>query len=117
MATIFAYVLTIVCVLSSLTALPQSLIGGVISRFTNLLVSAFLGAVITWLGINFLWMKFEGNHISILAILLSFGALFIQGNLNYKEINQNAKTLMVAEMWGIIVVGLYVSIKFGIRWY
>lgn len=117
MTTILAYFLTIVCVLFSITAAPQSLIGGIIGRFSNIMVGAFLGSVITWLGINFLWIKFEGGQLSILALLLSLATLFIHGNLRFKELNQNAKTLIAAELWGIIAVGIYVLIKFGTRLY
>lgn len=117
MATIFAYFLTILCVLLGLTSIPQSLIGGLVSRFSNLLLGAFLGSVVTWLALNFLWIKFEGSPLSVLAIVLSLGTIFMHGNLSSKELNQNAKTLMAAEMWGILVVGIYVLAKFGIRWY
>lgn len=98
MATIIAYVITIGCVLFTVTSIIQMLIGGLIGRFSNAMIGAFIGSVITWMLINFLWVKYEGGQIPILALLLSIGTLFLYGSFQNKELNQNAKTLMAAEI-------------------
>lgn len=117
MATTIAYVATLACVLFALTTLLQSLFGGIIGRFTNTMIGSFIGSVLCWLLINFLWVKFEGEQLPILVMVLSLGILLTQGGKNSDGLTEHAKTMMAAEMWGIIAVGIYVLIDFGLRWY
>lgn len=121
MATIIAYIITLVCVFFAITPFLPSLAAGIFGRVAGMgvgmTVGAFTGAILTWLLINFLWMRFEGQQLPVLAMALSFGILSIHGSMSAKELNQNAKTLMVAEMWGIIAVGIFIIAKFGLRWY
>lgn len=117
--TIAFYLGTLFLVLIGLTSAPQSLISGLSTRafgMSFLQIGALLGGLLTWIIINFLWVKIEGGPIPLLLIGLT---LIIMGIiLTRKSLNMLARKNLIAEMWSIIIIGIYIVFQFDyIRWY
>lgn len=116
--TIIAYILTIVLAAFAITSIPVSLLGGIAGRVIGVHLAALLGAVVVWAGINLLWQAFEGGPVPVAALAGSFLALGVHGNAAHDDLNPMAKTLLVAEMWGILSIAVGMAI-FGWppRWF
>jgi len=99
--------------------MPNSILGGLLGRLTsNLYLGSLLGSLLIWYFVDFLWIKFAGGHISVLAFALCFLALTLIHYLSRKELNQNAKTMMAGEQWALILLCIYtLFISDVIRWF
>lgn len=106
---ILGYVILILIQYFSIQAIPVSLIGGIINKVTNnTLFSMLVGGLITWFFINLIWLKVYNHNLPLLAFILSFSFQFIHGNLNNKELTVTSKQMIVAEMWSILLIAIYV---------
>lgn len=117
--TIVAYVVTLLCVYFSITSAPIALLGGIIGRgLGNILIGGLLGAVLTWLGIAWLWKVFEGKPVPILVLAVTFLFLLSHSAIKKDELTQASQWMIAAEQWGIIIVGVIMLLSTeSIRWY
>jgi len=111
------YIITSLLVFFAITQILQSFVGGLIGRFTNLLLGMFLGSLVTWLIIDFLWILIEKGHIPILSLGINILILFVHANIEFKKLTKVSKKMIVAEIWAIISYGIILMIVFRpIRW-
>ena len=118
MATVVAYVLTMLAVFFAITALPQAFIGGLASRAVGRLAGGLLGSILAWLLVDLLWVWLEGAHIPIAALGAALAYIFLHGAISKEELTGPSHWLMAAEAWAIVLVGIYLIIfPADIRWY
>lgn len=118
MATVVAYVSTMVAVFFSITVLPQALIGGLAARAVGPLIGGLLGSVLAWLLVDFLWVWLEGAHVPIAALGAALAYIFLHGAISKDELTGQSHWLMAAEAWAIVLVGIYLMVfPAEIRWY
>lgn len=118
MVTVIAYIITMVAIYFSITALPQMLIVGLLAKVVGILPGALLGSIFAWLIVDLLWFWFAGGHIPIAALCGALGFLFLHGAISKDELTETSRWMMTAEAWAIILVGIVlVVIPNQIRWY
>ncbi len=119
--TIIAYVITALATFFSITSIPQVIVGGLLVRFLGrefLLVASIIGSVVTWLFVSYLWRILEGGTIPLAVLILAICLVIVHGQTEKSKLNQGAKIIMAAEMWGIIIVGIAVGyFAPTVRWY
>jgi hypothetical protein len=116
--TIIAYLTTFIALFFSITSIPQAIIGGLAGRYTGPLFGMLLGSVIAWQLINILWVSFEGGQIPVVVLVSSLLFILTHGFIAKNELTQQSNWMMAAEMWGIILVGIFINIYAdSIRWY
>lgn len=117
-ATIVAYVLTLLAVSFSITAIPQAILGGVFGKLGVPLMGMLMGGVISWIAIDALWYFLEGAHLPFTVFVASFLLLAIHGSISKDKLTEQARWMMAGEMWAIVLVGVgafFLSESF--RWY
>ncbi len=107
---ILGYVVLLLIQYFAIQAIPITLIGGLISRFTNIYVGVLIAGILTWLGINFIWFKVFDYHLPLLAFILSIGFQFWHFKKAQVELTETSKQMVVGEIWTIILVALYILI-------
>ncbi|MEN8176128.1 MAG: hypothetical protein ABFS23_10220 [Pseudomonadota bacterium] len=114
-ATLVAYVATALAVLLSLTEMLQMVIGAVFGRVLGVFTSAFLGSMLVWSLVDFLWIRFEGAHITVTALGGAWLLVFlIRGLLRKKGLKEE----VLAELAAIAVLGGYVVLMSSpVRWH
>ena len=118
MATIVAYVLTLVAVFFSITTLPQVIIGGFAGRAVGPLAGGLLGSIVAWFLVDFLWTWLEGAHIPIAALGAALAFIFVHGVISKEELTEQSQWMMAAEAWAIVLVGIFLLlVPAEIRWY
>lgn len=118
MATVVAYASTMVAVFFGITALPQTIIGGLASRVVGPLVGGLLGSILAWLLVDLLWVWLEGAHVPIAALGAALAYIFLHGTISKQELTEQSRWLMAAEAWAIVLVGIYLIVfPTEIRWY
>jgi len=119
MITIIAYILTLACVFFAITAIPNMIIGGFLGRLSsNPLIGSLLGGVIIWVFIDFLWIVSTANHIPVLVFILSFLILTFHSYSENENLNTNAKYMIAAEQWALVLVCIYTMVSAeNIRWF
>jgi hypothetical protein len=118
MATIIAYALTMVAVFFSITALPQTIIGGLAGRVVGPLAGGLLGSIVAWFLVDFLWVWLEGAHIPLAVLGGALAFIFVHGVISKEELTEQSRWMMTAEAWAIVLVGIYlVVVPAEIRWY
>lgn len=118
--TIAAYIITLLLVFFTITTFLQSILSGLLMRFFKMpmKMSSFFGALGTWISINLLWMLILNTSIPIVILLISMIYLFVHYAVSEQELNNLAKINMVAEFWGILLLGIFIIIYFSpIRWF
>ncbi len=119
--TILAYVVTIGLAVVGLTALPITLAGGLVARMSGhggLLLGMLVGGLLTWVGLEWLWLTLEGGMIPLTVFAVSFVAIGAHGAMAGNKLNPMAQRAMGAEMWAILGVALGVAFMSGsMRWY
>ena len=114
---ILGYVILIFIQYLTKKTIHVSLIGGIINKITNnTLFSMLVGGLITWFFINLIWLKVYNHNLPLLAFVLSFSFQFIHGNLSNKELTETSKQMIVAEMWSILLIALYVLVLKEFNW-
>lgn len=94
----------------AIQAIPITLIGGLISRFTNIYVGVLISGILTWLGINLIWFKIFDYQLPLLAFILSIGFQFWHLKKAQLELTETSKQMVVGEIWSIILVAIYILI-------
>lgn len=119
MITSIAYIMTLACVFFAITAIPIMLIGGILGRLTgNILIGAFLGSILIWIFIDFLWIVSTGNHIPVLVFILSFLILGFHAYSDNENLNSSAKNMIGAEQWALVIVCIFTIFSAeSIRWF
>jgi hypothetical protein len=117
MITLIFYVVTFILAAISITTAVSMIFTlpfALIFKHNFPSMQSINGFFITWLLIDFLWVKFEGKHIPILLLVGIIGILFFQG----KKGNHTSEglNLLFSEIWAIILLCIYISI-FGFRLY
>lgn len=117
--TTVAYIITLLLVFLTITTLFQSLIAGFFSRIFGLPINlgAFLGAVITWLLLNFLWTITEGGSIPLIILIISLIYIVTHYMISKDELTSISKANMIAEFWAILLLAIFLMISnTTIRW-
>jgi hypothetical protein len=108
--TVVAYCLTIFATFLGLTGLVVG-IGGLFGGKLGALFASFA----LWLGILNIWKFLEGGVTPMTALIASLVSLFF---LDYKNLNEGAKSNAAAEQWGITIVCIYIAMNTSpIRWF
>ena len=118
--TIAAYIITLLLVFLTLTTFFQSLIAGALLRISGLPINlgSFIGAVITWILLNFLWTITEGDSIPIIILIISLIYIITHYKISKDELADISKTNMIAEFWAILLFGIFLMISTSpIRWF
>src|SRR5690554_6696939 len=114
---ILGYVILILIQVLSIQALPATIIGGLLSRlFNSLFIGALIGSIFTWFLISYLWFKIFGYYLPFLAFILSLLFHIIHINVEQYKLTPESKTMMVAEIWSIIIVGFCVLTFVEFNW-
>ncbi|WP_066219813.1 hypothetical protein [Formosa haliotis] len=107
---ILGYLVLLLIQYFAIQAIPITLIGGLISRFTNIYVGVLIAGILTWLGINFIWFKVFDYNLPLLAFILSIGFQFWHLKKAQLELTETSKQMVVGEIWSIILVAIYILI-------
>jgi len=115
---ITAYIIIIILVYFSITAIPQSIIAGFIIRLTNSEHMGLLfGGLVTWFLINIIWFNIFGRQLPILLSALSILALIINLNIGRDKLKSIAVLTIIAEIWAIILVNIItIIVNNNISW-
>lgn len=114
---ILGYFILILIQYLSIQAIPVSIIGGIIGRISkNIFLGMLVGGLITWFLINLIWLKVYNYNLPFLAFVLSFSFQFINLKLNNKELTETSKQMIVAEMWSILLIAIYVLALKEFNW-
>ena len=117
MITIASYIIIFLTQALSLTFIPISLVGEILKKLKiPLQIGIFIGGLLTWFFINLIWLKVYNHNLPLLAFVLSFSFQFIHGNLSNKELTETSKQMIVAEMWSILLIALYVLVLKEFNW-
>ena len=116
--SIVAYVATLIVVYFSLSGLIQSLVGGLMSRAVGLLLGMLIGAIFAWGFIDLLWVFIEGGHIPLVLLIVAIAFIVLHSIISKKELTQASKWMMTAELWAIILYGVFLLLQpDSVRWY
>ena len=107
---ILGYLVLLIIQYFAIQAIPITIVGGIISKFTNIYVGVLIGGILTWLGISFIWFKIFDYHLPLLVFILS--VIFQIWHLNKArfELNEMSKKMVIGEIWSIILVSIYILI-------
>ena len=118
MATVVAYVLTMLAVYRAITAIPQAFIGGLASGLGGRFAGGLLGSILAWLLVDLLWVWLEGAHVPIAALGAALAYIFLHGAISKDDLTGQSHWLMAAEAWATVLVGIYLMVfPAEIRWY
>jgi hypothetical protein len=99
----------------AIQSLPIGLIGALFGKFR--LFGILIGAIITWYFIDFAWMKIFGNHLPLLAFILSLTFQSWHLFKSKNELTYSSKFMIEGEMMGIFLVSLFILIFKQFNWY
>lgn len=99
----------------ALQSIPAGIFGAMFGQFR--LLGILIGSILTWYLLDLAWVKIFGNHLPLLAFLLSliFQAWHLSKSKN--ELTDNSKFMIEGEMIAIFLVALYVLIIKEFNWY
>lgn len=116
--SIVAYVVTLIVVYFSLSGLIQSLVGGLIGRAVGLLLGMLIGGICAWGLIDLLWVLIEGGHIPLVLLIAGMAFIVLHSIISKRELTQASKWMMTAELWAILLYGIFLVLQPGsVRWY
>ena len=78
---------------------------------SNLHLGLFLAGLVVWNIIDLIWLAFLGNHLPLLAIVLSIGFQFWSSR--DRRMTEASQLMIVAESCSILAVAIYVWIFRG----
>tara|TARA_R100000353_G_scaffold174742_1_gene143374 strand:+ start:1047 stop:1406 length:360 start_codon:yes stop_codon:yes gene_type:complete len=107
---ILGYLVLLLVQYFAIQAIPISIVGGIVSRFTNIYVGVLIAGILTWLGINLIWFKIFDYQLPLLAFILSIGFQFWHLKKARLELTETSKQMVIGEIWTIILVAIYVLI-------
>ncbi len=105
--TMLLYALTLAAVYYAITGIIQGFFAAFIGRLFGVNLGIFFGGVITWGFINWLWILINGDQIPITVVIGSIILLVMHGVIGKDQLNENAKLMMSAEQWVLILLGIY----------
>ena len=124
MGHIFGYIVVAVAVLLGIPTLAGFLLAGLMIRIPALRalfgafwsLPEFLASWLIWIGIAYLWQLALGQSIPI-ALLIAASA-WVVWSARDEHLSELGRILASAELWGILVAGVFVAIySDAIRWY
>jgi hypothetical protein len=107
---ILGYLVLLLIQYFTIQAIPITLVGGIISKFTNIYVGVLIAGILTWLGINFIWFKIFDYQLPLLVFILSIGFQFRHLKKSEFELTETSKKMVVGEIWAIILVAIYILV-------
>lgn len=114
---VLGYLILILIQYFSIQAIPITLIGGLISRFSSIYIGVVIAGFLTWLGINFIWFKIFAYNLPFLAFLLSITFQIWHLNKARSELTIESRKMIIGELISIIAVGFFVLIFKSFNWY
>ena len=112
MKIFLAYSILLIGQCFAIPAFPISILGGLSSRLSsNLNLTLFVASLVVWNIIDLIWLAFLGNHLPLLAIVLSIGFQFWSSR--DRRMTEASQLMIVAESWSILAVAIYVWIFRG----
>ena len=112
MEIFLAYSILLIAQYFAITSIPISILGGLLSRLcSNLHLGLFLAGLVVWNIIDLIWLAFLGNHLPLLAIVLSIGFQFWSSR--DRRMTEASQLMIVAGSWSILAVAIYVWIFRG----
>ncbi len=116
--TVLLYALTLAAVYYAITGIIQGFFAALIGRLFGVNLGIFIGGLITWEIIDWIWILIDGDHIPITVVIGSITLLVMHGVIGKDQLNENAKLMMSAEQWVLIVLGIYlVATGDPTRWF
>ena len=115
LSTLIGYMLTFIFFLSPISLFIQMICALPFIRAGTPLLGYGIGGILSWWLVNFSWIKFEGSHIPISVLVISFIVILPLRGLLFKETPtyQTGADQMGALIMGII---LYFTQE-SVRWY
>jgi hypothetical protein len=107
---ILGYLILLLIQYFAIQAIPITLVGGIISKFTNIYVGVLIAGILTWLGINLIWFKIFDYNLPLLAFILSIGFQFWHLKKAQFELTETSKKMVIGEIWAIILVAIYILV-------
>lgn len=115
---ILGYAILLVIQFLAIQALFISMLSGYLTKLSrNLFFSALSASVSVWIILCIIWFKIFDYAMPFLAFLLS--VLFQAVHLKREKysLSELSKTLIIAEIWGIIITAIFVFIFLKFNWY
>ncbi len=92
----------------AIQAIPITIIGGIISRLIGIYPAIVITGILTWLGINLIWLKVFDYNLTLLAFVLSLGLQLFHLKSAKNDLTGTSKQMIIGEVISIILVGIYI---------
>ncbi|MDP2524868.1 hypothetical protein [Maribacter dokdonensis] len=92
----------------AIQAIPITIVGGLISRITGIYPAIIITGLLTWLGINLIWLKVFDFNLTLLAFVLSIGLQLFHLKTAKTDLTGTSKQMIIGEIISLIIVGIYI---------